>query len=134
MLTLLNFLSDGSSSGSGSNTAANNSMGWMTWVIFGVLIVGMILMMIIPQRKAKKRQEEMMSKLGVGSIITSIGGIVGKVIQLDDEYIWIETGMDGTATTMKLLRQAIHSIAPAEGSPEAKAQAQAAEEETDEIK
>ena len=84
MLTLLNFLSDGSSSGSGSNTAANNSMGWMTWVIFGVLIVGMILMMIIPQRKAKKRQEEMMSKLGVGSIITSIGGIVGKVVQLDD--------------------------------------------------
>lgn len=133
MLTLLNFLSDGSSSGSGSNNG-NNSMGWMTWVIFGVLIVGMILMMIIPQRKAKKRQEEMMSKLGVGSIITSIGGIVGKVIQLDDEYIWIETGMDGTATTMKLLRQAIHSIAPAEESPEAKAQAQAAEEETDEIK
>ncbi len=133
MLTLLNFLSDGSSSGSGSNNG-NNSMGWMTWVIFGVLIVGMILMMIIPQRKAKKRQEEMMSKLGVGSIITSIGGIVGKVIQLDDEYIWIETGMDGTATTMKLLRQAIHSIAPAEDSPEAKAQAQAAEEETDEIK
>ena len=133
MLTLLNFLSDGSSSGSGSNTG-NNSMGWMTWVIFGVLIVGMILMMIIPQRKAKKRQEEMMSKLGVGSIITSIGGIVGKVIQLDDEYIWIETGMDGTATTMKLLRQAIHSIAPAEDSPEAKAQTKAAEEETDEIK
>lgn len=133
MLTLLNFLSDGSSSGSGSNNG-NNSMGWMTWVIFGVLIVGMILMMIIPQRKAKKRQEEMMSKLGVGSIITSIGGIVGKVIQLDDEYIWIETGMDGTATTMKLLRQAIHSIAPAEGSPEAVAQTKAEEEETDEIK
>lgn len=133
MLTLLNFLSDGSSSGSGSNNG-NNSMGWMTWVIFGVLIVGMILMMIIPQRKAKKRQEEMMSKLGVGSIITSIGGIVGKVIQLDDEYIWIETGVEGTTTTMKLLRQAIHSIAPAEGSPEAKTQAQAAEEETDEIK
>lgn len=133
MLTLLNLLSDGSSSGSGSNNG-NNSMGWMTWVIFGVLIVGMILMMIIPQRKAKKRQEEMMSKLGVGSIITSIGGIVGKVIQLDDEYIWIETGVEGTTTTMKLLRQAIHSIAPAEDSPEAKAQAQAAEEETDEIK
>lgn len=133
MLTLLNFLSDGSSSGSGSNPT-NGSMNWVTWVIFGVLIVGMILMMIIPQRKAKKRQEEMMSKLGVGSVITSIGGIVGKVVQLDDEYIWIETGMAETATTMKLLRQAIHSIAPAEGSPEAVAQAKAEEEETDEIK
>ena len=134
MLTLLNFLSDGSSSGSGSNSTANSGMNWVTLVIFGVLIVGMILMMIIPQRKAKKRQEEMMSKLGVGSVITSIGGIVGKVVQLDDEYIWIETGMDGTATTMKLLRQAIHSIAPAEGSPEAVAQAKVEEEETDEIK
>ena len=134
MLTLLNFLSDGSSSGSGSNSTANSGMNWVTLVIFGVLIVGMILMMIIPQRKAKKRQEEMMSKLGVGSVITSIGGIVGKVVQLDDEYIWIETGMDGTATTMKLIRQAIHSIAPAEGSPEAVAQAKVEEEETDEIK
>ena len=70
----------------------------------------------------------------IAAVKKFLGGIVGKVIQLDDEYIWIETGVEGTTTTMKLLRQAIHSIAPAEDSPEAKAQAQAAEEETDEIK
>lgn len=128
MLSLLNFLSDGASS------TTNNGMSWITIVVFGVLIVGMVLMMIIPQRKQKKAQEEMMSKLAIGSIVTSIGGIVGKVVKMDDQYIWIETGEEGTATTMKLLRQAIHSIAPAEGSPEAVAAEKAANDETDEIK
>lgn len=129
MLSLLNFLSDGANSSS-----SGGGMSWVTIVVFGVLIVGMVLMMIIPQRKQKKAQEEMMSKLALGSIVTSIGGIVGKVVKMDDQYIWIETGEEGTATTMQLLRQAIHSIAPAAGSPEAVAAEKAANDETDEIK
>lgn len=129
MLNLLNFLSDGSSSS--ESTGGSN---WIMIVVFGVLIVGMILMMIIPQRKQKKAQEEMMSKLCVGCTITSIGGIVGEVVQMDDQNIWIETGVEGNKTTMKLLRQAIHSIAPAAGSAEDIAAKKAEDEATDEIK
>ena len=127
MLSLLNFFFEGTD----PSTGANN---WVMIVVFGVLIVGMVLMMIIPQRKQKKAQEEMMSKLAVGSVITSIGGIVGTVVKMDDQYIWIETGVEESKMTMKLLRQAIHSIAPAEGSPEAVAAQKAADDETDEIK
>ncbi len=127
MLSLLNFFFEGTD----TSTGANN---WVMIVVFGVLIVGMVLMMIIPQRKQKKAQEEMMSKLAVGSVITSIGGIVGTVVKMDDQYIWIETGVEESKMTMKLLRQAIHSIAPAEGSPEAVAAQKAADDETDEIK
>ena len=127
MLSLLNFFFESTD----TSTGANN---WVMIVVFGVLIVGMVLMMIIPQRKQKKAQEEMMSKLAVGSVITSIGGIVGTVVKMDDQYIWIETGVEESKMTMKLLRQAIHSIAPAEGSPEAVAAQKAADDETDEIK
>lgn len=127
MLELLNFF-EGEEGG---------LQGWVMWVILGVLFVGFILLMIIPQRRQKKRAEEMMSKLAVGSIVTTIGGIVGEVVELDDAHIWLATGTSGNKTTMQFVRQAIHSIAPAPGSVEAQAAAEAAkasDDEVDEIK
>lgn len=110
---------------------------WGIYIVFGLLLVGMILLMILPQRKQKKRQQEMMSKLGIGSIVTTIGGIVGEVVQLDDTHIWLSTGTDEDKTTMQFIRQAIYSVAAAPGSPEAIEQAkveEAKENEIDEIK
>ena len=128
MLNLLNFFED-------EVETPNN--GWVMWVILGVLFVGFILMMIIPQRKQKKRAEEMMSRLAIGSIVTTIGGIVGEVVELNDTHIWLSTGTDDNKTTMQFVRQAIHSIAPAPGSPEALAAEEAKKEKdegVDEIK
>lgn len=125
MLELLNFFAD------------EGLPSWIMWPILGVLFVGFILMMILPQRRQRKRAEEMMSRLSVGSIVTTIGGIVGEVIQLDDTHIWLLTGTDDNKTTMQFVRQAIHSIAPAPGSAEAIAIEEAAkkkEDEVDEIK
>lgn len=129
MLNLLNFFEEASGDGQPNNPTGQI----ITWVIFGVLIVGMILLMIIPQRRQKKKNEEMMAKLAVGSIVTTIGGIVGEVIQLDEQHIWLLTGIGDNKTTMQFLRQAIHSIAPAPGSPEAKAEEKAAAKEEDEV-
>ena len=123
MLELLNFFAEENNAGGG----------WITWVILGVLLVGMVLLMIIPQRKQKKRAEEMMSKLAIGSIVTTIGGIVGEVVEMDDKHIWLLTGMGENKTTMQFLRQAIHSIAPAPGSAEFVAEQKAAEQKADEV-
>lgn len=133
MLYLLNFFADAATDGSTAGTDGSG-INWPTFVILGVLVVGMILMMVIPQRKQKKRAEEMMSKLNVGSIVTTIGGIVGEVVQLDDKHIWISTGVDGNKTTMQFLRQAIHSVST-ESAVQAEVKAEAKEDnEEDEIK
>lgn len=133
MLYLLNFFADAATDGSTAGTDGSG-VNWPTFVILGVLVVGMILMMVIPQRKQKKRAEEMMSKLNVGSIVTTIGGIVGEVVQLDDKHIWISTGVDGNKTTMQFLRQAIHSVST-ESAVQAEVKAEAKEDnEEDEIK
>ncbi len=127
MIALLNFFEE----------TANNNMGWITWVILGVLVVGMVLMMIIPQKKRKKQEEEMMAKLTVGSVITTIGGIVGEVVELDDKHVCIVTGVGENKSTMKFVRQAIHSVGPVAGSAEAIAAEKtekSTEEEVDEIK
>ncbi len=136
MLELLNFFAE-EGAAADSGTSSNWFSQWGIYVVFGVLLVGMILLMVLPQRKQKKRQQEMMSKLGIGSIVTTIGGIVGEVVQLDETHIWLLTGVDDNKTTMQFIRQAIYSIAPAPGSPEAEQQAKeekAKEDEVDEIK
>lgn len=132
MLNLLNFFDGdgGTSSGGGLPT-------WAMLLILGGVLVVMFVVMLIPQRRQKKKAAEMMAKLAVGSVVTTIGGIVGEVVQLDDQHIWIETGVGENKSTMQFLRQAIHSIAPAPGSPEAIAQeksVEAAKNEEDEIK
>lgn len=133
MLNFLNFFEGETTDATSGNWFSQ----WGIYVVFGLLLVGMVLLMILPQRKQRKRQEEMMSKLTVGSIVTTIGGIVGEVVQLDDTHIWLLTGLDDNKTTMQFLRQAIHSIAPAPGTPEAEAIEKAEKEkenEVDEIK
>ncbi|MEG2015079.1 MAG: preprotein translocase subunit YajC [Clostridia bacterium] len=106
--------------------------GWLTWVILGVMVVGMVLLMILPQRKQKKQAQEMMSKLAVGSTITTIGGIVGVVVAMDEKYIYIETGVEGSKTSMKFVRQAINTVHP-EGAEAVPAEVKK-EDGVDEIK
>ena len=125
MLELLNFF-EGEEGGGGLP-------GYVMWIILGALVVGFILLMIIPQRKQKKRAAEMMSKLAIGSIVTTIGGIVGEVVELNDTHIWLLTGVEGNKTTMQFVRQAIHSIAPAAGATDTEF-AKSKEDEVDEIK
>ena len=63
-----------------------------------IMIVAMIaifyLFMIRPESKKKKKLAEMRSSLAVGDTITTIGGILGKVVHIDDEKITFETSED----------------------------------------
>ena len=63
-----------------------------------IMIVAMIaifyLFMIRPESKKKKNLAEMRSSLSVGDTITTIGGILGKVVHVDDEKITFETSED----------------------------------------
>ena len=51
-------------------------------------------LMIRPENKRKKQAEEMRNSLKKGDQITTIGGIVGKIVQVTDENIIIETSDD----------------------------------------
>ena len=122
-----------------TGTTNNGGGDIWTWVIMGVMVVALVLLMVIPNRKRKKQAEEMMAKLTEGCVVTTIGGIVGTVVKLDDKNIWLETGTDDNKTVMQFVRGAIHSIAPAPGSPEAiameeKEKKEKEESEQDEIK
>ena len=67
----------------------------------------MYFMMIRPQKKRQKEEQEMRSSLEIGDEIITIGGIVGKVVTIREQDIVIETGAD--KTKMRIQRWAVNT-------------------------
>ena len=64
-------------------------------IIMIVLMLGVFyFLMIRPENKKKKQVEEMRSNLKVGDEITTIGGIIGTIVNIKDDNIVIEVGAD----------------------------------------
>ncbi|WP_024833990.1 preprotein translocase subunit YajC [Ruminiclostridium josui] len=79
------------------------------------LILGlMYVMIILPQKKKDKKTQQMLNSLQVGWSVTTIGGIVGKIINIKDDEIYIESGVDKNKILVK--RWAIKDVVkPVEG-------------------
>ena len=86
-----------------------------------ILVIGVFyFMMIRPENKRKKEAEQMRSSVKVGDNITTIGGIVGKVVNVKDDKIVIETSAD--QVRMELLKWAISTNETAAAAAKAEAQ------------
>lgn len=73
--------------------AAAGSM--MSTVVMMVAMLAIFYFMLIrPENKRKKEAEEMRSAVRKGDKITTIGGIVGTVVDVKESRIVIETGAD----------------------------------------
>ncbi len=60
-----------------------------------VIVIAIFYFMLIrPENKRKKEAEQMRSNMKVGDEITTIGGIVGTVVNVKDDKFVIETGAD----------------------------------------
>ena len=84
-----------------------------------IMIVAMIaifyLFMIRPESKKKKKLAEMRSALSVGDTITTIGGILGKVVHIDDEKITFETSED--RVRVQVAKWAVSTVGKATEAP-----------------
>ena len=70
-------------------------MGNFSYILmFVVLIVVFYFFLIRPENKKKKKLEDMRNQLAVGDEITTIGGIIGKIVSIKDDMITFETGED----------------------------------------
>ena len=64
-------------------------------IIMLVVMLGVFYFLLIrPENKRKKEQEQMRSALKNGDQITTIGGITGTVVNVKDDKFVIETGAD----------------------------------------
>lgn len=78
-------------SGSGKS-ASGSGFGTVGYLIFMVLLFAVMYFILIrPQKKKDKEAKAMQSSLQVGDEIVTIGGIVGLVVQVNEDNIVIET-------------------------------------------
>ena len=77
-----------------------------------VMIVAMIALFYFfmwrPQKKQEKETKAMRDGLAVGDEITTIGGIIGKIVAIKEETVLIETGRD--KVRIRILRNAIRNV------------------------
>ena len=106
---------------------------WMYYLVtFGPLVLIVVLMyfiMIRPQRKKQKEEQKMRNNLRVGDEITTIGGIVGKIVMVKPDTIVIETSDD--RVRMELTKWAV-STTGVQSSGEEKSSKE--EKKEDEVK
>lgn len=90
--------------GEANQTAGGDFLG--TIMSFGfpvLLIIAFYFLLIRPQRKQQKEQENMRNSISEGDQVTTIGGIVGTVRQIKDDgdiYV-IETGANNDRITIR---------------------------------
>ena len=73
-----------------------------------LMIVAMYFFMIRPQKKQERQVNEMRNNLQVGDEITTIGGIIGKIVSIKEETVMIETGHD--RTKIRILKSAVRNV------------------------
>lgn len=86
-----------------ATTAANGENtngGWAAMLIqllpFALIIVVFYFLLIRPQKKRQKEEQQMRNSLRVGDELVTIGGICGRVVNLKDDTVTIESGADRT--------------------------------------
>lgn len=101
---MLNFLEGTADAAAG----ANGGMQWMSIIMLVVLLVVFYFFMVRPQKKQEKETANMRNNLQVGDEITTIGGIIGKIVSIKDETVVIETTQN--CTKIRILRSAVRCV------------------------
>ena len=110
-------------------TGTKTGGSWQTIVLMAALFGVMYFVMIRPQKKKQKEEQEMRDAIQIGDEITTIGGIMGRVVTVKEDSLIIETGAD--RTKMKITRWAIQTNNTAEDRLQAERAAQAAAKEAE---
>ena len=110
-------------------TPAGQGNSWTTILLMAALFGVMYFVMIRPQKKKQKEEQEMRDAIQIGDEITTIGGICGRVVTVKEDSLVIETGAD--RNKMKITRWAIQTNNTAEDRLQAERAAQAAAKEAE---
>lgn len=93
----------------GDSTSGSGTTGiWGTLIMMALILVFFYFFMIRPQKKQEKKDAEMRNSLTIGDEVTTIGGIIGKVVSIKDETFVLETTKD--KTKIRFLKGAVRSV------------------------
>jgi preprotein translocase subunit YajC len=91
----------------------------MGYVILPLLFGAMWWFTIRPQQQRLRAQRELIAAVKVGDIVLTAGGVVGRIVSMDDEEMMIDAGR-GTPLQLRVVRAAVtRRISPDQDAPEA---------------
>ena len=122
-LFLNNLLGGGAASGAGAEGGAAAGGNPMSLILMVGLFAVMYFVMIRPQKKKQKEEQQMRDSIQIGDEVTTIGGIMGRVVTVKEDSIVIETGAD--RVKMRFQRWAIQTNDTANARMEAERKAAA---------
>ena len=108
-LSMVAFATDAPATGSpaaATNGAqAQQPKGMNPWIMIVIYILFFVVvgyfLIYRPNKKRKKQEEELKNSIMLGDEVTTIGGIVGKVVNIKDDNITVETSIDKTLMEFK---------------------------------
>ncbi|MEA3055895.1 MAG: preprotein translocase subunit YajC [Actinomycetota bacterium] len=72
---------------------------------------------IRPQQQRLRAQRELISALTVGDIVLTAGGVIGRIVSMDDEEVMLDAGR-GTPLELRVVRAAVTRRIVPEETPE----------------
>ena len=93
----------------GAPAGAQPGGGMSMLLVFGLFFVVMYFMLIRPQQKKQKEHQAMLSKLAAGDEVVTAGGILGRIVEVGDQFLTIEIA-DGVR--IKVQRFQVTTIVP----------------------
>ena len=106
-IPLLGNLFGGGAAGTGAEGGAAAGGSPMSLILMVGFFAVMYFVMIRPQKKKQKEEQQMRDSIQIGDDITTIGGIMGRVVTVKEDSIVLETGAD--RVKMKFQRWAIQT-------------------------
>ena len=100
---MLSFLLEGAAEGGATPTTSI-----LSFLPLILVVVAFYFFLIRPQKKQEKAANDMRNALQVGDEITTIGGVIGKIVSIKDETITIETSKD--KTKIRFLKSAVRNV------------------------
>ncbi len=91
-----------------TTTMSTGAQGITTIIMIVAMVAIFYFFMYRPQKKQEKEASDMRNGLQVGDEITTIGGIIGKIVSIKEETCVIETGRDGTK--IRILKSAVKNV------------------------
>ena len=73
-----------------------------------LMLVLLCFMIYRPQKKQEKKDAAMRSSLEIGDQVTTIGGVIGRVVAIKDDTFVLETGAD--RVKIRFTKNAISSV------------------------
>ena len=92
-----------------AGTAAPGGQGLFSILMLPVFFIALYFLMIRPQSKRAKQQQEMLSKIVVGDEVATTGGILGKVLEVGDQFLTVEIA---NGVSVKLQRFQVAQVLP----------------------